>query len=251
MQYLLAVPDSHQRARRHEGALGIVTSSIIVGGSSGVGRAVAQRFADRGDSVIVTSRTAARADTVATELGGTTRGLAVDLSRPETIAAALADVREVDNLVISAITQGVNSLADFDIGKAIEAVTIKLVGYTETVRALRDRFAPGASVVLFGGLAKERPYPGSTMVTALNGGVSALVKTLAVELAPHRVNAIHPGVVGDSPKWRDVPDHPHVPRTPIGRLVTTAEVVDATDFLLRNTGVNAHDLFVEGGLLVT
>jgi NAD(P)-dependent dehydrogenase (short-subunit alcohol dehydrogenase family) len=125
------------------------------------------------------------------------------------------------------------------------------VGYTETVRALRDRFTPAASVVLFGGLAKERPYPGSTMVTAFNGGITGLVKTLAIEIAPHRVNAIHPGVVGDSPKWRDVPDHPHVPRTPIGRLVTTTEIVDATDFLLRNTGVNAHDLFVDGGLLVT
>ncbi|MFJ2031118.1 SDR family NAD(P)-dependent oxidoreductase [Streptosporangium sp. NPDC087985] len=229
----------------------IVTTSIIVGGSSGLGRAVAQRFADRGDTVIITSRTTAHADTVATEIGGTTRGLAVDLSRPETIAAALVDVREVDNLVISAIAQGVNSLADFDIAEAIKAVTIKLVGYTETVRALRDRFTPGASVVLFGGLAKERPYPGSTMVTAFNGGITGLVKTLAVEIAPHRVNAIHPGVVGDSPKWRDVPDHPHVPRTPIGRLVTTAEVVDATEFLLRNTGVNAHDLFVDGGLRVT
>jgi NAD(P)-dependent dehydrogenase (short-subunit alcohol dehydrogenase family) len=228
-----------------------MTTSIIVGGSSGLGRAVAQRFADRGDTVIITGRTTARAGTVATDIGGTTRGLGVDLSRPETIAAALADVGEVDHLVISATEQGVNSLADFDIAQAIRAVTIKLVGYTETVRALRDRFTPGASVVLFGGLARERPYPGSTMVTAFNGGVTGLMRTLAVEIAPHRVNAIHPGVVGDSPKWREVPDHPHVPRTPIGRLVTTAEVVDATDFLLRNTGVNAHDLFVEGGLLVT
>jgi NAD(P)-dependent dehydrogenase (short-subunit alcohol dehydrogenase family) len=228
-----------------------VTTSIIVGGSGGLGRAVAQRFADRGDTVIITSRTTARADTVATEIGGTTRGLGVDLSRPETIAAALVDVREVDNLVITAIGQGFNTFADFDIAEAIKAVTTKLVGYTETVRVLRDRFTPGASVVLFGGLAKERPYPGSTMVTAFNGGISGLVKTLAVEIAPHRVNAVHSGVVGDSPKWRDVPDHPHLPRTPIGRLVTTAEVVDATDFLLRNTGVNAHDLFVEGGLLVT
>lgn len=228
-----------------------MTTSIVVGGSSGLGRAVAQRFAGRGETVIITSRTTARADTVATEIGGTTRGLALDLSQPETIAAALADVREVDNLVISAIEQGTNSLAAFDIAEAINTVTIKLVGYTETVRALRDRFTPGASVVLFGGLAKERPYPGSTIVTASNAGIAGLVKTLAIEIAPHRVNAIHPGVVGDSPKWRDVPDHPHIPRTPIGRLVTTTEIVDATDFLLRDTGVNANDLFIDGGLRVT
>lgn len=119
------------------------------------------------------------------------------------------------------------------------------------MRVLRDRFTPEASVVLFGGLAKERPYPGSTIVTAINSAVTGLVKTLALEIAPHRVNSIHPGVVGESPRWHDMPDHPHVPRTPIGRLVTMAEVADATDFLLRNTDVNAQDLFVDGGLRVT
>ncbi|MGY5030889.1 hypothetical protein ACWC9U_08050 [Streptomyces sp. 900116325] len=121
---------------------------------------------------------------MAGEIGGLTRGLALDLSQPETIAAALRDVHAVDYLVITAIKQGVNSLADFDIAAAVESVTIKLVGYTETVRALHDRFTPGASVVLFGGLATERPYPGSTTVASFNSGITGLVKTLAVEIAP-------------------------------------------------------------------
>jgi NAD(P)-dependent dehydrogenase (short-subunit alcohol dehydrogenase family) len=228
-----------------------MTASVIVGGSNGLGRVIAQRLADRGDHVVITGRDQAKANTVAAEIGHATRALSVDLSRPETIAASLASLTEVDNLVITAIEQGVNSLRDFDIAAAIRVVTVKLVGYTETVRVLRPRFRPGASVVLFGGLAKERPYPGSTMVTTFNGGVSGLIKTLAVELAPHRVNALHPGVVGDSPKWRDVPHHPHIARTPHGRLVTMDEVADATEFLLRNTGINAQDLHVDGGLLVT
>ncbi|WP_392749407.1 SDR family NAD(P)-dependent oxidoreductase [Streptomyces sp. LN590] len=90
-----------------------MTTSIIVGGSSGLGRALAQRFADRGDTVLITSRTTARADTVAGEIGGLTTGLAIDLSQPETIAAALSDVREVDNLVITAIKPG--ALRDRDL----------------------------------------------------------------------------------------------------------------------------------------
>lgn len=228
-----------------------MATSVIVGGSSGLGRVVAQRFADRGDQVVITSRSRSRAEQVAAEIGGASRGLAIDLSRPETIAQDLAAVAEVDNLVITATEQGANSLASFDIAHAVKSVTIKLVGYAETVRVLHPRFRPGASVVLFGGLAKERPYPGSTIVTAFNGGVTGLIKTMAIEIAPHRVNALHPGVVGDSPKWRSVPNHPHVARTPIGRLVTMDEVADATEFLLRNSGVNAHDLFVDGGLVVT
>src|SRR5208283_3489128 len=157
----------------------------------------------------------------------------------------------VDNLVITAIEQAVNTLRDYDIGQAVRSVTVKLVGYTEVVRVLHPKFSTGASVVLFGGLAKDRPYPGSTMVSTFNGGVSGLMRTLAVELAPHRINALHPGVVGDSPKWRDVPNHPHVQRTPLGRLVTMQEVADAADFLLRNSGVNAQNLIIDGGLLAT
>jgi NAD(P)-dependent dehydrogenase (short-subunit alcohol dehydrogenase family) len=228
-----------------------MTTSVIVGGSSGLGRVIAERFAARGDRVIITSRDRARAEAIAAEIGHEARGIAADLAQPESLASALADVKEVDNLVITAIDQVVNTMRQFDVAAAIRVVTIKLVGYAEVVRVLRPHFQPGASVVLFGGLAKERPYPGSTMVTTFNGGVSGLVKTLAVELAPHRVNALHAGVVGDSPKWRDVPNHPHIPRTPIGRLVTMAEIADATEFLLRNGGMNAQDLHVDGGVQVT
>ena len=227
------------------------TTSLVIGGASqGVGGVLARKFADRGDNVIVTSRDSSRAEAAAKEIGGVTRGLAIDLSQPETIAAALESVTEVDNVVITAMESVPVTLADFRIDDAVRSVTIKLVGYAEAVRVLRDRFRPGASVVLFGGLAKERPYPGSTMVTTFNAGLTGLVKTLAAEIAPHRVNAVHPGLIGDSPKWRDVPGHPHVAATPIGRLVTMAEVADATDFLLRNTGMNAQDLYIDGGFLI-
>jgi len=225
--------------------------SVIVGGSSGIGLLIAQRLVSQGDEVVITGREKAKAEAIAGEIGSGARGLGLDLASPETIEDALTSVTSVDNLVITAIEQAVNSLRDYDIGQAIRSVTVKLVGYTEVVRVLHPRFAAGASVVLFGGLAKDRPYPGSTMVTTFNAGVTGLVRTLAVEIAPYRVNALHPGIVGDSPKWRDVPNHPHIPRTPIGRLVTMAEIADATEFLLRNKGVNAHDLVVDGGLLVT
>ena len=228
-----------------------MTTSLVVGGTGGLGHALAVRFAARGDDVIVTSRSLPRALAAAAEIGPSVRGLALDLGAPETIEASLAGVGSVDNVVITAIGQFPNSLKAFNITEAIASITVKLVGYTETVRVLHSRLAPGGSVVLFGGVAKDRPYPGSTMVTTFNGGISGLVKTLAVEIAPHRVNAIHPGVVGDSPKWRDVPDHPAIRRTPIARLVTVDEIVDATEFLLRNSGINAHELDVNGGTLAT
>ncbi|HTI27483.1 MAG TPA: SDR family oxidoreductase [Kutzneria sp.] len=227
-------------------------TTLVVGGSHGIGRLIAERAAGRGDTVVVTSRDKGRAQAVAAEIGGAVTGIALDLAAPTTIEAALAEITVVDHLVITAIEQTVQSIGAFDVADAINSVTIKLVGYAETVRVLTDRFGPDASVVLFGGLAKERPYPGSTMVTTINAGVTGLMRTLAKEIAPVRVNALHSGVVGDSPKWSHVQDtHPAVARTPLGRLVTMDEVADATEFLLRNGGMNGHDLNIDGGWLLT
>lgn len=58
-------------------------------------------------------------------------------------------------------------------------------------------------------------------------------------------------MIGDSLKWRGTTDHQHLRRTPTGRLVTVVELAGATDFLLRNSGINAHDLHVDGGMLIT
>ncbi len=130
----------------------------------------------------------------------------------------LAHVGRVDRLVIAAIERDANHVRSYDVASATRLVTLKLVGYTEVVHTLADRFTPDASIVLFGGLAKERPYDGSTTVTTVNGGISSMVRTLAAELAPMRVNAIHPGIVGDSPAWRDKTNDadrgPHPDRPP-------------------------------------
>ncbi|MEV6416126.1 SDR family oxidoreductase [Kribbella sp. NPDC051718] len=227
-----------------------MSSVLIVGGSGGLGREIARYYASRGDSVVVTSRSAERAEQAADEIGGDTRGLAVDLAAPETIEKALTEVGEVDHVVITAIEQYGNTVKDFSIADAVRASTVKLVGYTEVARVLHDRLRPGASIVLFGGLGKVRPYPGSTMITATNGAVSGVMRTLAVELAPVRVNALHPGVVGDSPAWAERDQSYVSARTPTGRATTTAEVVDAVDFLLRNGAANAIDLHLDGGIRV-
>jgi NAD(P)-dependent dehydrogenase (short-subunit alcohol dehydrogenase family) len=81
-----------------------------------------------------------------------------------------------------------------------------------------------------------------------------MVNALVLELAPIRVNALHPGIVGDSPFWAGKPDavlEGYRNRTPTGRLATMADIVGAVDFLLENGSVNAVNLYVDGGWLVT
>jgi NAD(P)-dependent dehydrogenase (short-subunit alcohol dehydrogenase family) len=228
-----------------------MSSVVVVGGTSGIGREFARVRAEQGDEVVLTGRDADRADAVAKEVGA--RGLALDLSRPRALAAALADVGRVDHLVLAGVSRDENRATEYDIDAALRLVTLKLVGYTEVVHVLRPRMTDDSAIVIFGGQAKERPYPGATTVATVNAGVRGLVNTLAVELAPVRVNAVHPGVVGDSPYWRDKPEEVLAglrSRTPTGRLATMADVVEAVDFLLRNRSVNAVELSVDGGWLL-
>jgi NAD(P)-dependent dehydrogenase (short-subunit alcohol dehydrogenase family) len=228
-------------------------TAVIIGGTSGLGKALAETLAKRGEEVFISGRDAARAQAVAKEIGGAVHGVGLDLAQPQTIADALKDLGKVDHLVLAAIERDENSVRNYDIARAVRLATLKLVGYTEVIHTLAGRLTPNASIVLFGGQARARPYPGSTTVTTVNGGVTTMVATLAVELGPVRVNAIHPGIVGDSPAWAGKPPEVLqrvIDRTPIKRLATMADVVASTIFLLDNQSVNGVNLQVDGGWLL-
>jgi NAD(P)-dependent dehydrogenase (short-subunit alcohol dehydrogenase family) len=223
---------------------------VVIGGTSGLGREIAKHYADRGRTVIVIGRDQDRTDAVAAEIGGDTRGLALELAQPEAIASRLADVGPVQYLVLAAINRDYNTAADYDLKAAMYLVTMKMIGYTEVVHALRERLTADSAILLFGGQALNRPYPGSTTISTVNGGVVGMVHTLATELAPIRVNGIHPGIIGDSPYWAARPPavlELTIARTPLGRLVTMDEITHASAFLLENTGVNGVNLAVDGG----
>ena len=228
-------------------------SVLVIGGTGGIGFAIAKFYADRGSKVVITGRDAERTQGVAKEVGGNTRGIALDVAEPERVEKALESIEHIDYLALVAVERDYNSAREYDIARARRIVTMKLIGYTEVAHSLYPRMGAGASAVLFGGLASERPYPGSTSITTVNGAVSSLIRTLAVELAPVRFNAIHPGIISDSPAWRDKLDAIKniEKRTPGGRLATTGDVVHSVDFLFTNRGVNGINLVIDGGWLLT
>ena len=193
-------------------------TAVVLGGTQGIGREIVTSLASKGST--------------------------------DTIAQSLGAISSIDDLIIPAIERDANTIADYNIVRATRLVTLKLVGYAEAIHALHGRFNADASVVLFGGLALERPYPGSTTVSTVNGGIVGLVHSLACELAPVRVNAIHPGIIGDSPFWENKDNSHIIARTPLGRLVTMQEIVGAVEFLLGNTGINGVNLAMDGGWLL-
>ncbi len=222
---------------------------VVIGGTSGLGRDLAERYAGLGRRVVISGRDLERAAAIAKEMGGSVSAVALDLAEPVGIAAALQGVGDVDRLALAALERDQNTVKDYDISAAIRLATLKLVGYTEVVHALFPRLTQDASVVVYGGLAKLRPYVGSTTVTTVNAAVDGLVRTLAAELPPIRVNALHPGIVGDSPYWSPKTEALAAvkAKTPTGRLVEMRDVTDAAMLLLENPSMHGTELRVDGG----
>jgi NAD(P)-dependent dehydrogenase (short-subunit alcohol dehydrogenase family) len=228
---------------------------LIVGGTSGIGLELAKDIVANGDNVIITGRDAARTDEIAASIGERASGVAVDISEPDRIAESLAGIGALNGLVLAAIERDANTIRDYAIDRATRLTILKLVGYPAVVKALLDRLEPSrdTGIVLFGGRAKDLPYPGSMTVSTINGGVEGMTRTLALELAPIRVNAIHPGIIGDSPFWASKPAAiaGYEARTPGNELATMADIVDATRFLLRNRGISGENLHIDRGWRLT
>jgi NAD(P)-dependent dehydrogenase (short-subunit alcohol dehydrogenase family) len=222
---------------------------LVVGGTSSLGLEVVRHYAEQGRDVVLTGLHGAGAAKIAADLDGSVRGIGLDLAEPAGVGDALADVGPVDRLILSGIKRGTNNIAAYDVAAALELVTMKLVGYTQVIHTLLSRLADDASILLFGGVARIRPYAGSTMVSTVNAGVLGMVRTLSVELAPIRVNSIHPSIIGDSPFWSDKPEVLETLRagTLTGRLPTMSDVAEAAAFLLENPAVNGVDLVLDGG----
>ncbi|HWO61044.1 MAG TPA: SDR family NAD(P)-dependent oxidoreductase, partial [Umezawaea sp.] len=178
---------------------------VLIGATQGTGRELAAEYASRGAEVVITGRDAEKTAEVAEELSkdasGSVTGLPLDLTRPAEIAEALTRIEHVDRLAVVGAVRDRNTIAAYDVAKAVELAVTKIVGYTAVISALAPRMARESSILLFGGMAKDYPYPGSTTVTAVNSAVTGLIRTMSVELSPVRVNAIHPGLIEDSPFW--------------------------------------------------
>jgi NADP-dependent 3-hydroxy acid dehydrogenase YdfG len=222
---------------------------VVVGGTSGLGKEVARYYVQADREVVITGRDPTRGSSVAAELGGKTTELAFDLSLPKEIAPALEGVGEVSRLVLAGVHRDLNTMREYDVDAAVALVTLKLVGYTEVVHTLLDRLHDDSSILIFGGLAKERPYPGSMTVTTINHGVDGLVRSLTSELKPIRVNALHPGIVEDSPFWGGKTEalDAHRARTTTGRLVQMQDVVEVAILMLENPSIAGAEFRVDSG----
>jgi NAD(P)-dependent dehydrogenase (short-subunit alcohol dehydrogenase family) len=230
---------------------------VVVGGTSGLGFSIAKAADALGAKVAIAGRGRERAAEIARSISPRVAGLHIDLEDSSSIDQALAGGEAIDHLVLTPIYGGAHSIKEFKAEEAARAARIKIVAFAEVVSKALPRLKPTSSIVLFGGAAKARPYPGGTMVTIVNGAIVGMARTLAVELAPILVNGISPGLVEDSPRWRKRVQEGAGPaveairsRTPTRRLPTTEDIVHGVFFLMDNRAANGIDLELDGGILL-
>jgi NAD(P)-dependent dehydrogenase (short-subunit alcohol dehydrogenase family) len=227
---------------------------VILGGTSGIGLATAQLAADQGATVIVASSNPDSVKRALEVLAPNASGEAVDLTDSAAVAAFFDRLDPFDHLVYTAgepLT--LLEVASMDLDRARQAFQLRYFGALGAVSAAATKIRPGGSVVLTTGAAGDRPSPGWSVAASICGAMDSLVRALAVELAPLRVNAVKPGVVR-SPLWSDLSAedqqslYDETSRLlPVGRVGEVTDIAAAYVYLMNQGYATGTIVTADGG----
>lgn len=230
---------------------------LIVGGSSGMGLALARRCLDEGAAVVIAGRGEAKLNAARDELSRPARleTTMVDISRETEVAALFEHIGRLDHIVSTAadIEGAYRLLPEIELEAAQRVVESKFYGPLLLAKHGAPKLSANGSLTFVSGIAAYRPAARGSVVAAVNAALEGLVRALAVELAPIRVNAVSPGWV-DTPIWQlvagDAKDETlaaMAKRLPAGRVGRPQDIADAIRFLMGNGFTTGETLHVEGG----
>ncbi|WP_327429304.1 SDR family oxidoreductase [Streptomyces sp. NBC_01236] len=234
---------------------------VIVGGSSGMGLALAESALAGGADVTIVGRSPERLAAAERQLGGgdRLRAVAADItSEPDTerlFKTVGETVGAIDHVVLTAAdaTGAYQPITSFDLEAGRRLVDSKLFGAVLLAKYAAPHLTSGGSITLTSGIAAYRPAPGGSMVAAVNGALASLTYALALELAPIRVNALSPGWV-DTPIWDTIAGDGKqarldamAQRLPVGRIGTPHDIAEALLALMHNRFITATVLHADGG----
>ncbi|KQU83292.1 short-chain dehydrogenase [Mesorhizobium sp. Root695] len=230
---------------------------LIVGGGSGMGLALTRRCVEAGAKVIIAGRGEDRLQLARAALGNSVclEVAAVDVTREDEVAALFARIGGLDHIVSTAadIEGAYRLLPELDLKAAQKVVESKLYGPLLLAKHGAPRLAGTGSMTFVSGIAAYRPAARGSVVASVNAALEGLVRALAVELAPIRVNAVSPGWV-DTTIWAQVAGDRKdetlaamAGRLPVGRIGQPDDIADAIAFLIGNGFTTGTTLHVEGG----
>lgn len=219
----------------------------VIGGTSGINRRIAERFAAAGAKVAVASRSQDKVDDTVSALkdhgAAAAMGLAFDVRDPEAVTAGFAQIHEafgdLDVLVSGAAGNFPALAADMSINAFKTVIDIDLMGTIHVMKAAYPYLArPGASIISISAPQSYLPYEGQAHVCAAKAGVDQITRTLSLEwgLEGIRINSVVPGFIDGTEGARRVAPSPEVLKglvrsIPLGRLGECDDVANACLFL--------------------
>jgi NAD(P)-dependent dehydrogenase (short-subunit alcohol dehydrogenase family) len=230
---------------------------VIIGGSSGIGLAVAEQAASQGADVVIVSSKEERIQEAIRSIGGEARGQVVDVSDEGAVESFFKKLGAFDHLVFTAgDSLHAHELALTDLKQARRAFELRYWSALAAVKYGSPQIRKGGSVVLTTGIAGQRPQSGWVIAASVCGTIEALTRALAVELAPIRVNAVSPGVVRTN-LWQNMNSSEREQffesvgkRLPVGRVGEAHDIAQAYLFLMKEGFSTGQIVVVDGGTVL-
>jgi NAD(P)-dependent dehydrogenase (short-subunit alcohol dehydrogenase family) len=230
---------------------------LVIGGSSGMGLATARAAALEGGGVTVASSSATRVDAALSELPEGCDGAVLDVRDEAAVSALFERLGELDHVVFTAGDAFTpRPLVDLGLDEARAVFDVRFWGAVTVAKYAAPRIRPGGSIAWTTGTVGQRPVPGAALAAAGAGAAEGLVRGLAAELAPIRINAVRAGAVR-TPLWDSVPEPARADlftrlakRTLLGKIGEPEAIAMAHLHLMQNSYVTGTVLTVDGGLLL-
>lgn len=227
---------------------------VITGGATGIGFATAKLAVERGASVVLLGRTEEKLRNATTELGDAAAFSVLDVTDTAAVDRVFAEIGPFDHLVTSAAGSLAGKFDDLTESEYRDFFETKFWGQYRAVKAALPLLSRTGSVVLFSGFLYRKPEAGLSVFAAVNGAIEGLVKALAIEVAPVRINAISPGQIdslgGGEPPTEAARAAYHeavAAQLPLRRIGRPEEAAHGVIFLMENTFTTGITLDVEGG----
>jgi NAD(P)-dependent dehydrogenase (short-subunit alcohol dehydrogenase family) len=226
---------------------------VVIGGSAGIGLETARRARAEGADVILTARNPERLEQAALEVDAQ-RTAAFDASDPASLRSFFQDLpTPIDHVMVTAGAPHYGSPLDMAPEEARRGLTEHPLLALEVARNAAGKVRPGGTLLFLGGTGGRRIALGLAIASAVTAAMPALTASLALELAPVRVNLIAPGFV-DTPLSASILGDDLDKRReelratlPIGRVVGPADVAALAVHLMTNTAVTGATYDIDGG----
>jgi NAD(P)-dependent dehydrogenase (short-subunit alcohol dehydrogenase family) len=230
---------------------------VILGGSSGIGLAVAEQAASQGAEIVIASSNAERVQRVVESVGGNAQGQTLDLSDEQAVESLFTKLDAFDHLVFTAgDSLHLQDLANTDLKQARRAFELRYWAALAAVKYGSKNIRKGGSIVLTTGIAGQRPRKGWVVAASVCGTIEALTRALALELAPIRVNAVSPGLVRTN-LWQNMTAAEREQlfesvgkSLPVGRVGEPHDIAQAYLFLMQEGFGTGQILVVDGGTVL-